>query len=147
MTIPKLASNNLWTYVCWEMSQQVRLQVVGAPCWLGTLPSVLLGVRNRYIFPSNLPKCLKWLQKALLIPGAHIWAPAHSLLLFLGLFLKISRSVPLLIIDSTTKNSKDFGLIVWDWTSEDLYEFQIVTTLYNTHTSLVKLRYRLMPVQ
>ena len=71
----------------------------------------------------------------------------HALLLFLGLFLKISRWVPLLIIDSTTKNSKDFGLIVWAWTSEDLHEFQIVTTLYNTHTSLVKLRYRLMPVQ
>ena len=33
--------------------------------WLGTLPSVLLGVRNIYIFPSNLSKCLKWLQKAL----------------------------------------------------------------------------------
>ena len=31
-------------------------------CWLGTFPSVLLGVRNRYIFPSNLPKCLTWLQ-------------------------------------------------------------------------------------
>ena len=33
--------------------------------WLGTLQSVLLGVRNIYIFPSNLSKCLKWLQKAL----------------------------------------------------------------------------------
>ena len=30
--------------------------VVGALCMLGTLPSVLLGERNRYIFPSNLPK-------------------------------------------------------------------------------------------
>ena len=56
---------NVWTYVCWETSQQVRLQVIGAPCWLGTFPSVLLRVRNRQIFPSNLPKCLKWLQKAL----------------------------------------------------------------------------------
>ena len=35
-----------------------RLWVVGTPCWLGTLPSVLLGVSNRYFFPSNLPKCL-----------------------------------------------------------------------------------------
>ena len=43
----------------------VRLQVVGAPCWFGTLPSVLM--RNRSIFPSNLPKCLKWLQKALIM--------------------------------------------------------------------------------
>ena len=32
-------SSNAWTYV--------RLQVLGALCWLGTLPSVLLGVRNR----------------------------------------------------------------------------------------------------
>ena len=35
-------------------------------------------------FPNNLRKCLKWLQKALLM-----------LLLVLGLFLKISRWVPL----------------------------------------------------
>ena len=46
-------------------------------CWLGTLPSVFLGVGHRYIFPSNLPKCLKWLQKALFIVG-------------LGLFLTFS---------------------------------------------------------
>ena len=32
-------SSNVWTYV--------RLQVLGALCWLGTLPSALLGVRNR----------------------------------------------------------------------------------------------------
>ena len=29
-----------------------RLWVVGTPCWLGTLPSVLLGVSNRYFFPA-----------------------------------------------------------------------------------------------
>ena len=53
----EVMSRNVWTYV--------RLQVLGELCWLGTLPSVLLGVRSRYIFPSELPKCLKWLQKAL----------------------------------------------------------------------------------
>ena len=41
-----------------KTSQYTRLWVVGTPCWLGTLPSVLLGVSNRYFFPSNLPKCL-----------------------------------------------------------------------------------------
>ena len=35
-----------------------RLWVEGTPCRLGTLPSVLLGVSNRYFLPSNLPKCL-----------------------------------------------------------------------------------------
>ena len=33
----------LWPQPNWPV---MRLQVVGAPCWLGTLPSVLLGVRN-----------------------------------------------------------------------------------------------------
>ena len=64
LTTPKLASN-VWTYVCWETSQQLKLLVIGASCWLATFSSVLLGVRNRYICPSNLLKCLKWLQKAL----------------------------------------------------------------------------------
>ena len=58
-------SSNVSTNVCWETSQEVWLQVVGAPCWLGTLPSVLLGVRNRWIFTSNIPNCLTWYQKAL----------------------------------------------------------------------------------
>ena len=35
-----------------------RLWVEGTPSRLGTLPSVLLGMSNRYFFPSNLPKCL-----------------------------------------------------------------------------------------
>ena len=61
MTTPKLVLDIRLQ----KTSQSVRLNVVGAPCWLGTLPSVLLGVWNRKIFPSNLPKCLKWLRKAL----------------------------------------------------------------------------------
>ena len=66
MTTPKLAIKCLVsTNVCWETSQEVWLQVVGVPCWLGTLPSVLLGVRNRWIFTSNIPNCLTWYQKAL----------------------------------------------------------------------------------
>ena len=60
-----LISRNVSTNVCWETSQEVWLQVVGAPRWLGTLPSVLLGVRNRWIFTSNIPNCLTWYQKAL----------------------------------------------------------------------------------
>ena len=61
----KQVSSNVSTNVCWETSQEVWLQVVGAPCWLGTLPSVLLGVRNGWIFTSNIPNCLTWYQKAL----------------------------------------------------------------------------------
>ena len=39
---------DVWTNVFWETSQpEVRLQVVGAPCLLGTLPPVLLGVWYR----------------------------------------------------------------------------------------------------
>ena len=41
----------------------VSFQVVGAPCWLRTLPPVLLGVRNRQIFPSNSPKMLKMVSE------------------------------------------------------------------------------------
>ena len=73
MTTPKLASN-VWTYVCWETSSKPGCR------WLGTLPSVFLGVRNRLIFSSNLSKCLKWLQKALFM---------------LCCCFKISRWVPL----------------------------------------------------
>ena len=49
-------------------------QVVGAPCWLGTLPSVLLD-------DEQSPKMLKMASRSFI----------HGLLLFLGLFLKISR--------------------------------------------------------
>ena len=47
---------------------------------------ILAGSEEQINFSSNLPKCLKWLQKAFI----------HALLLFLGLFLKISCWVPLL---------------------------------------------------
>ena len=88
MTTPKLASK-VCTYVCWETS---KLQVVGAPCWLGTLPSVLLGVRNRLFFSQISPKMLKMASESFI----------HALLLFLSLFLKMSRWVPLSIAQSAS---------------------------------------------
>ena len=64
----------------------VRLQVVGAPCWLGTLPSVLLREYEEQInFSQQSPKMLKMASESLI----------HALLLFLGLFLKMSLWVPL----------------------------------------------------
>ena len=62
MTTPKLASNH-WTYVCWETSHQVELQVVGAPCWLRTLPPCSLAGSEEQMNFSQW--CLKLLQKAL----------------------------------------------------------------------------------
>jgi len=61
------------------------LQVVGAPCWLGTLPSGLAGSEEQIHFPQQSPKMLE------MASGSFI----HALLLFLGIFLKISRWVPL----------------------------------------------------
>ena len=55
MTTPKLASN-VWTYVC-KPGCRCTLQAGNS--------SISLAARNRQIFPSNLSKCLKWLQKAL----------------------------------------------------------------------------------
>ena len=55
MTTPKLASN-VWTYVC-KPGCRCTLQAGNS--------SISLTARNRQIFPSNLSKCLKWLQKAL----------------------------------------------------------------------------------
>ena len=50
------------------------------------------GVRNKYIYSSNLPKCWKWLQKAL-----------FTLCCCFGVFfLKISRWVPLTSLLSLT---------------------------------------------
>ena len=64
----------------------VRLQVVGATFWLGTLPSVLLREYEEQInFSQQSPKMLKMASESLI----------HALLLFLGLFLKISPWVPL----------------------------------------------------
>ena len=59
-----------------------RLQVVGALCCLGTLHSVLLGVgRGKHLnFSQKSPKILKMASECFI----------HALLLFLGLFLKIS---------------------------------------------------------
>ena len=74
LTTPKLAIN-VWTYICWETSQYIRLQVEGAPCLLGTLPLVF----------KQSPKILKMASESFI----------HALLLFLCLFLKISHWVPL----------------------------------------------------
>ena len=64
----------------------VRLQVVGATFWLGTLPSVLLREYEEQMnFSQQSPKMLKMASESLI----------HALLLFLGLFLKISPWVPL----------------------------------------------------
>ena len=63
------------------------LQVVGALCCLGTLPSVLLGVgRVEHLnLSQKSPKILKMASESFI----------HALLLYLGLFLKIFLWVPL----------------------------------------------------
>ena len=62
------------------------LQVVGALCCLGTLPSVLLGVgRVEHLnLSQKSPKILKMASESFI----------HALLLYLGLFLKIFLWVP-----------------------------------------------------
>ena len=46
-------------YVCWETCQYVRLQVVGAPCWLGSLLLSLGGSEEQTNFPQPSLKMLK----------------------------------------------------------------------------------------
>ena len=71
-------------YVCWETCQYVRLQVVGAPCLLGSLLLSLGGSEEQTNFPQPSLKMLKMASESFI----------YALLLFLGLFLKISRWMP-----------------------------------------------------
>ena len=54
MTTRKVASN-VWIRHLLGNFPDVWLQFVGAPCWLRTLQSVLLGMRNRKTFPAISP--------------------------------------------------------------------------------------------
>ena len=72
-------------YVCWETCQYVRLQVVGAPCWLGSLLLSLTGSEEQTNFPQPSLKMLKMASERSI----------HALLLFIGLFLKLFRWVSL----------------------------------------------------
>ena len=84
-TTPKLASI-VWTYVCGETSWFVRLQVVSAPCWLGTAPSVLAESEEQINFFQHSAKILfKMTSESF----------ESCLVIVLGPFLKISRWVPL----------------------------------------------------
>ena len=84
-TTPKLASI-VWTYVCRETSWFVRLQVVSAPCWLGTAPSVLAESEEQINFSQHSAKILfKMTSESF----------ESCLVIVLGPFLKISRWVPL----------------------------------------------------
>ena len=47
MTTPKDVSNYLDMRLLGNFPVNQFAAVVGVPCWLGILPSVLLGVRNR----------------------------------------------------------------------------------------------------
>ena len=96
MTTPKHASNYLGTRLLGNFPVNQFAAVVDAPCWLGTLPSVLLGVRNRYIFSQQSPKMLKMASESFI----------HALLLFLGLFLKISRWVPLSVVRGAKRETR-----------------------------------------
>ena len=96
MTTPKHASNYLGMRLLGNFPVNQFAAVVGAPCWLGTLPSVLLGVRNRYIFSQQSPKMLKMASESFI----------HALLLFLGLFLKISRWVPLSVVRGAKRETR-----------------------------------------
>ena len=73
--------------ICSETSLEVRLQVIFAPCWVGTLPLVLLGVRN-INFSKHSLKILKMGSERFI----------HALLLFYGLFLKFPLWVPLIFM-------------------------------------------------
>ena len=74
------------TYVCWETSQYVRLQIVGAPSLLPVDASIsLAGSEEQINFSQQSPKMLKMASESFI----------HALLFFLGFFLKISYWVPL----------------------------------------------------
>ena len=98
---PKVARN------CNLMFGHIRLlqnfpvsQVVGCRLYLAgweLFHQSFWGWGTDTFFPSNLRKCLKWLQKALLM-----------LLLVLGLFLKISRWVPLSFVFAVLFNHTFF---------------------------------------
>ena len=82
MTTPKLASN-VWTYVCWE-----SCQFSGCRCTLlaGNSSISLAGSEELINFSQQSPKMFKMVSESFI----------HALLLFLGLFLKISLSVSLI---------------------------------------------------
>lgn len=64
-------------YVCQETCQYVRLQVVGAPCWLGTLISVLLGVPEQINFTRGGARASPYFKTKQKIWGDRPPPPTH----------------------------------------------------------------------